>query len=43
MITFSKDHSDYQIAEWIGGRSVSQEACQEAAAEIQARDGAGWE
>lgn len=39
MITFSKDHSGCRIADWIGGRSVSQEA----AAEIQTRDDAGWE
>lgn len=39
MITFSKDHSSCRIADWIGWRSVNQEA----AAEIQARDDAGWE
>lgn len=43
MITFSKGHSGCHIENWIGGRRGSQEAGQEAAADVQARDGAGWE
>lgn len=43
MTTLSKAHAGRQMTDWIGGRRGSQEASQEAAAEIQARDGAGWE